>query len=77
MDECSLCGGSLHLQTLPYYDQHWKGETYRFENVPALVCVACGEVYFEASVSQAMDKELTSNPKPKRFVQVPVLTLPV
>ena len=77
MDECTYCGGSLHPETLPYYDQPWCGKTYRFENVPALVCADCGEVFFEAVVSQAMDKVLTGTPKPKRFVQVPILELPL
>ena len=77
LDECDFCGGSLHPKALPYYDQHWHGKTYRFENVPALVCAACGEVYFEAAISQAMDKVLTSNPQPKGFVQVPIVELPL
>ncbi len=77
MDECTLCGGSLHPKTLPYYDQQWGEKTYRFENVPALVCAACSEVYFEAHVSQAMDTALTGDPQPERFDQVPVLALSI
>ena len=77
MDECGFCGGSLHPQTLPYHDLVWEEKTYRFENVPALVCAACDEVFFEASVDQAMDKVLMRMDKPKRFVQIPVLELPV
>ena len=77
MDECSFCGGSLHRKILPYYDQPWEGDTYRFENVPALVCAACGEVFFEAAVDQAMDDVLTCMPEPKKFARVPVLELPL
>ena len=77
MDECGYCGGSLHSKTLPYYDLVWEEETYRFENVAALVCAACDEVFFEASVDQAMDKALEHLDKPKRFAQIPILELPV
>ena len=73
--KCCYCGGSVHPEVLPYYDQPWLDNTYRFEDVPALVCAACGEVFFEAAVSQAMDKVLTSNPQPKRFAQVPIVEL--
>ena len=77
MDECGYCGGSLHPKSLPYYDQEWEGKTYRFENVPALICAACGGVFFEAAVDQAMDDVLIRMPEPKRFAKVPILDLPV
>ena len=75
MGECSFCGGSLHPKILSYYDYQWGDETYRFEHVPALVCVACGELFFEAPVSQAMNKIVAGKPEPKRFAQVPILEL--
>ena len=77
LDECAYCGGSLHPKTLSHYDYHWGEKTYRFEDVPALVCAACGEVFFEAKVSQAMNKTVSGNPEPKRFDQIPVLALPL
>lgn len=77
LQTCSFCGGGIRPKTLPYHDEQWHGNTYRFENVPALVCAVCGEIYFEAAVSQAMDKVLTSNPKPKGFVQVPIVEFPL
>ena len=77
LDLCDFCGGSLHPRVLPFHDEHWHDKTYRFENVPALVCAACGETYFDAAISQAMDRMLTGNPQPKGFVQVPILELSV
>jgi len=77
LGQCSYCGGSLHPKILSYYDQIWGDETYRFENVPALVCAACGEIFFTAEVDQAMDRALQGHPEPKRFVQVPVVELSV
>ena len=75
LEQCSFCSGSLHPWTLPHYDYPWGDQTYRFENVPALVCGTCGEVFFEATVSQAMNRTVSGNPQPKRFIQVPVLEL--
>jgi YgiT-type zinc finger domain-containing protein len=72
---CDFCGGELREQTLPYYDRTWQGKLYRFANVPALVCAQCGEKYFHATVSQAMEKILTGNEQPKRFEQVGVWEL--
>ena len=76
-DPCDFCGGQLQPQTLPYYDEQWQGKHYRFANVPAYVCAQCGEIYFDAAVSQAMEEILTSNPQPKRFEQVPVWELSI
>ena len=76
MNECTYCGGSLHARTLTYYDVAWNEKTYRFENVPALVCAACEEVFLEASIDQAIDKALNEKAKPKRYEQIPVLELP-
>jgi YgiT-type zinc finger domain-containing protein len=74
-DPCDFCGGQLHPQTLKRVDYPRGDETYRFENVPAYVCDSCGEIYFDAVVSQAMNRAVSSNPQPKRFDQVPVLEL--
>jgi YgiT-type zinc finger domain-containing protein len=74
-DLCDFCGGQLQAKTLRYYDYPWGDKTYRFENVPAHVCASCGEIYFDAAVSQAMNKAVASDSVPKRYDQVPVLEL--
>lgn len=76
MTVCSFCGGSLHPRTLPHYDYPWGDKTYRFEHVPALVCAACGEIFFEAPVSRAMNRMVSESPQPKRFARVPILEFP-
>jgi YgiT-type zinc finger domain-containing protein len=38
------------------HQQNWGGELYEFENVPALVCRQCGEVWLEAEVGQLIEK---------------------
>ena len=77
LQTCIFCGGGVRPKNLSYHDEQWHGNTYRFENVPALVCSQCGEIYFEAAVSQAMDKALTGNPQPKSFAQIPIAELPL
>lgn len=74
-DLCDFCGGSLQPKILLYYDYPWGDKAYRFENVPAHVCASCGEIYFGAAVSQAMNKAVASGSVPKRYDQVPVLEL--
>ncbi len=76
-DRCNFCGGEVHPKTLRRFDYPWGEESYRFENVPAYVCDSCGEIYFDAAVSQAMNKAVINNTTPKRFDQVPVLDLVV
>ena len=75
-DLCDFCGGRLRAKTLLHLDYPWGDETYRFDNVPAYVCAQCGEIHFDAAVSQAMNKAVADNPQPKRFDRVPVLELP-
>jgi hypothetical protein len=57
------------------HQQPWGGELYEFENVPALVCCQCGEVWLEAGVAQLIDRIIQEHPQPTRFHQVPVFSL--
>ena len=72
---CALCGGKLEHKTITH-QQPWGGELYEFENVPALVCRQCGEVYLPAEVTQLIDRVIQQNPEPKRYRRVPVFSLP-
>ena len=81
MKICSSCGSDkIHSKILPYFDQPWGEKSYRLENVPALVCDDCDEIYFEAAVDRAMDEALIAIEKaslePKRFDKVPVFEIP-
>jgi YgiT-type zinc finger domain-containing protein len=71
---CAQCGGALERQTITH-TQLWGNDLYEFENVPALVCRQCGEVWLEAGVSQLIDKIVQQQPQPKRYHQVPVFSL--
>jgi YgiT-type zinc finger domain-containing protein len=72
--KCTICGGTLERQSITH-QQPWGSELYEFENVPALVCRQCGEVYLEAEVGQLIDKIIQQHPTPKRYHQVPVFSL--
>jgi YgiT-type zinc finger domain-containing protein len=71
---CAVCGGSLE-QKIITHQQPWGDELYEFENVPALVCCQCGEVWLDASLAQLVERIIEQHPQPKRFHQVPVFSL--
>ncbi len=70
---CPVCGGSLERRTITH-QQPWGDELYEFENVPALVCAQCCEVYLEAEVGQLMEKIIQKHPTPKKYHHVPVFS---
>jgi len=74
-NKCAECGGSLEPKTITY-THPWGDQLYRFENVPALVCVQCGHVWLSAKISQLIDKAVRTPPKTKRYQKVPVFSVP-
>ena len=72
---CARCGGSLEHGTITH-QQPWGDELYEFENVPALICRQCGEVWLDAEVGQLMNTIIERHPEPRKFHQVPVFSLP-
>jgi YgiT-type zinc finger domain-containing protein len=71
---CARCGGTLERKNITH-QQPWGTELYEFEDVPALVCRQCGEVFLEAEVGQLIDKIIKEHPQPKKYHQVPVFSL--
>ncbi len=57
------------------HQKSWGGDLYEFENVPAMVCKQCDEVWLDAEVAQLMERIIEQPPKPTRFHQVPVFSL--
>lgn len=68
---CAACGGTWTRQSITHA-QLWGDRLYRFEDVPALVCSQCGEVWLGAEVSQWIDRMIQEQPAPARYEQVPV-----
>lgn len=44
-DLCHRCSGKLKSATTTRF-QEYEGEWFVFENLPALICEQCGEVYY-------------------------------
>ncbi len=71
MTRCYLCGGDL--QSGRVTARKWRdGNLTMIENVPALVCVNCGEPYFDAETCRQMDRLMTAPPAPRKTLEVPV-----
>ena len=69
---CYFCGGKVTERSVTV-DYRWGEELIAvLRNVPAGVCEVCGEQYFKAEVSKAMEKEVNSGEEPKEFIRVPV-----
>ena len=72
--KCAVCGGRL-LSKLVKHDQHWGEQLVVFEDVPANVCLSCGEVWLDAKIVRAMNNLLVIHAKPTRTIDVPVWNL--
>lgn len=67
---CAVCGQELRNTTITHEER--RGEhIYIFQNVPAQVCVACGEIWLEEATLQEIDR-LIREGEPIRKVETPV-----
>ena len=67
---CAVCGGELRETTITHEERRGE-QLYLFENVPAKVCTACGELWIDEEVLQAIDR-LIAEGVPMRTVETPV-----
>ncbi len=44
-----------------------------FENVPAWVCMQCGETWLSANAARKLDEQLMSELEPRRYISMPVI----
>lgn len=75
MNKCIVCGGKLKKANTDIA-RYWGKELVALNDVPSLVCVKCGERYFEAEVSHKIDDKIQSALKRKTSVEkinVPVV----
>lgn len=71
LTRCYFCGGQVENRRVTA--ENWWGETLALvENVPALVCRNCGEVYFEAETCKKLDSLRAAPPPALKTVRVPV-----
>jgi YgiT-type zinc finger domain-containing protein len=74
-DLCDLCGGELDHKKVNL-ELHIQKELVICEDLPADVCKQCGEKYFNAEVSEKIDKFIKKylKKKPSRYIPVPVFS---
>ncbi len=72
MNECLICNGHLEQQLITRLQQY-QGRWFIIENVPALVCSQCGEVYYTPDAHDHVVDLLTGETSPVRFETVAVL----
>lgn len=71
---CAVCGGELHETTITHEER--RGDQLSlFQNVPARVCTACGEIWIDDEVLQQIDR-LIAHGVPVRQVETPVYDFP-
>ena len=73
-ETCPLCGGSLESRHISH-PQYFDDSLVILENVPAEVCLQCGEVLLSPSVVERMQEMMWSGKPVKRAAQVPVYDL--
>lgn len=72
---CEFCGGKTTLRRVK--KQHWfHKRLYVIEDVPAQVCMECGERYFHAQGLDQIDRLLAAEHLVKARLQVEVVSLP-
>lgn len=69
--DCRYCGGQLEERRVTRF-QEYQGHWVVIENVPALVCQQCGEIYFTPQAHDLVVEYITGQHKPVRVESVEV-----
>jgi YgiT-type zinc finger domain-containing protein len=71
---CDICGGKLEKK-LVSYTLKYKGKWIIVENVPATVCVQCGEQLFSPDVVEKLQNVIWNKKKPTKQIKTPIYDL--
>ena len=74
MTECLYCKGNLVSQSVSR-TLEFHGKWYLLENVPALVCAQCGEIYYTPQSHDQVLALIKSGKKPTRTETLTVLDI--
>lgn len=75
-DQCEYCSGLVdEAERLVTVYRHRKAKHFIFEQVPARVCLICGERYFSPCVVRKMDGLMRARRCNAPTVAVPVIAL--
>ncbi len=70
MNACHFCGGELKEELTTFlHEDH--GKMWLVRNVPAFVCMQCGEKEFSRTVTRQILSLLKRPPSPAEILQVP------
>ena len=72
MNECMYCKGKLQ-EKLVSRVQEYKGHWYLIENLPALVCDQCGEIFYTPEAHSLVLKLVREGRTPVRVEQMNVM----
>lgn len=75
MATCHQCKGRVVKKSIRHVHR-WGNEIIILDDVPAEVCLQCGEVYFSPEVLERMDKATLTEARPKTTIPIPVLSWP-
>ena len=74
MDQCYFCKGTVQERAIRHVHQ-WGEKVFIFKNVPAEVCLQCGETYLGPEALEKMDRVVENLPEPDEISPVPVYSL--
>ena len=69
--KCDICGGPLIEQDVTYRIE-LESKLIVVENVPAKVCLQCGERLYSADVVERLQRTVWENRPPSRVLETPV-----
>jgi len=73
-ERCEHCGETLSRRRVRVYRRRGKRHVL-FQNVPALVCRACGQRVFEATAIEAMEHQLNGPSARKRKAELTIISV--
>ena len=70
-ERCANCNGILMVQKVDYEKKVGRKRVL-FEEVPALVCSSCEEVWLEGKTAEKMERIFNKGQRPSRWVKIPI-----
>ena len=70
-DVCEFCDGEVEQRVIQARF-HYKGHTIYIDDVPAWVCVKCGEQYFDAPVYKRLEEIAEHKSRIKKTICFPL-----
>ena len=74
MTICPFCNAPVEKRLVEHI-LRWEGEIYILRNVPADVCVQCGQTFFGPDALKAMDAVALAEREPDERLAIPVYSL--